>query len=185
HIKLITIKATRKLYCLGKALKSSSTNFLLNMYKTYVRSILESSCQVYNPWLKKDIVEIEKVQKRAFRWIWRKSLQKRFPDRPGYKTMLKILNMESLEDRRVSADLLLFHQIKTGKVKIDDAIVPKEYRENSRRGTLKLPFARKNYISQSFIYRAAELYPRIPLEIKTLKTNKAFRKSIHSFLQKK
>ena len=67
---------------------------LKSIYLTYVRSILEQSAVVWhNSLSRKNIKDLERVQKTAVRII----LGKRFSN---YKNGLKILNLDTLNDRR-------------------------------------------------------------------------------------
>ena len=67
---------------------------LLHIYKTFIRSRLEFSCTVWHSSLSKNnVTDIERVQKSAVRLI----LKDKYND---YKTALKLLNLESLFERR-------------------------------------------------------------------------------------
>ena len=79
-------------------------DFLIFMYITYIRPILESNTQVWAPYHLKDIDELERVQKCFTRSI------------PGlcntpYPQRLKILGLDSLEARRIHFDLVLVFKI--------------------------------------------------------------------------
>ena len=76
------------------------------LYCTYVRPHLEYAVSTWNPYLKRDIVTLEKVQRRATR----------FPNvlrGLSYDERLARMNLTSLEIRRVRGDLIqLFKVIK-------------------------------------------------------------------------
>lgn len=93
------------------AFKGHNIEFYVDMYKTYVRPILESSSQVWSPYLVGNIDNIESVQ----RYFTRKL--------PGlsdmsYRTRLSQLKLESLEVRRIRADLVLYYKILNNKIDV-------------------------------------------------------------------
>ena len=70
----------------------------MKAFLTYVRPILEYSCIVWNPLLKKDIFAVESVQRRFTKRILAdKSL--------SYLERLKYFDISSLEKRRLVFDL--------------------------------------------------------------------------------
>jgi len=77
----------------------------------YVRPISEYNSVIWSPVLKKDIVSIEKVQRR---------FTKRLPGLKNltYQERLNHLNLYSLELRRLHADLVMFCKIVFGLVSV-------------------------------------------------------------------
>ena len=84
--------------------KGHKIEFYVSMYRSYIRPVLESSSQVWSPYLIGDIDNIESVQ----RYFTRK-----LPGLSGmsYKDRLSKLKLESLEERRIKADLVLYYKI--------------------------------------------------------------------------
>ena len=76
----------------------------MRAYKTYIRSILEYCTQLWNPYLIGEIIEIEKVQKY---------FTKRLPGMKSlnYNDRLQHLKLDSLELRRLNADLMMYYKI--------------------------------------------------------------------------
>ena len=98
HISKIAMKAHQRSSLILRSFTSRDTNSLVRAFKVYVRPILEYNSQVWSPIAMKDIMAIEKVQKRFTKKI------------PGCKNLtyhqrLNKLNLESLELRRIRADL--------------------------------------------------------------------------------
>src|SRR5215469_10357007 len=69
------------------------------LYKSLVRPQLEYAVPAWNPYLKKDIEVIEKVQERATRMVEECKGMK-------YEHRLEVMNLTTLQARRVTADLL-------------------------------------------------------------------------------
>ena len=82
------------------------------LYKTYIRSKMEFAVQAWNPYLKKDIECLEKIQHRATKLVPElRNLE--------YNERLKALNLTTLEERRERGDLIETYKILTGKENID------------------------------------------------------------------
>ncbi|CAK5007712.1 unnamed protein product [Meloidogyne enterolobii] len=115
HTQIITSKARRTMYNLLHSIKSKDHNILIHMFNTYIRTGLEFASPIWNPHLKKDIINIEKIQKYFLRSIYaRKHGQSKgfnFSNIPKYSNLLKIFKVETLEIRRYKIDLILFHKI--------------------------------------------------------------------------
>ena len=120
-------------------------NFIL-LYKTYIRPHLEYCQQAYSPYLVKDIERIEKVQRRATKLVhsmkdW------------CYEDRMKELNLYSLEDRRVRADMLLVYKIING---ISNINMDKLFTINTGKVTrshhlqLKVPKCSKSDVRRNF-----------------------------------
>ncbi|KAH7702403.1 RNA-directed DNA polymerase from mobile element jockey-like protein [Aphelenchoides avenae] len=69
HVHAIASRAKQRLHLLFKLISSTDYRILRRCYSVYVRSILESSSSVYSPYLKKDVRELESVQRRATKII--------------------------------------------------------------------------------------------------------------------
>ena len=80
---------------------------LVKAFITFVRPIVEYNSPVWSPNALKEINRIEAVQRK---------FTKRIPGMSGrsYHSRLKMLNLDSLELRRLRADLLLVYKILFG-----------------------------------------------------------------------
>jgi ribonuclease P/MRP protein subunit RPP40 len=91
-----------------RTISSRSVDVMLPLYKSLVRPKLEYCIQAWKPFLKKDVLLLEKVQKRFTKNIKGcKGL--------SYGERLNKLSLTSIENRILSADLLLTYKIVTGK----------------------------------------------------------------------
>ena len=115
HINSIVAKASQRANAIMRCFLCRDTGVLLQAFKVYVRPLLEFCTPVWSPVLKKDITAIEQVQRR---------FTKRLPTLKEltYSERLHVLNLESLELRRLHLDLALCYQIIFGLVglKSDD-----------------------------------------------------------------
>ena len=136
HISKISRKAALKSYQILKCFKTRNVWLLKNLFCTYVRPLLEHNTPVWSPYLQKDIVQIETVQKRFTKAIFRRC---GIPF-SSYKDRLYKLNMESLERRRVVYDLILLYKIINGisYIKFSDYFKFKSSSYNLRRNSLQI-----------------------------------------------
>ena len=90
---------------------SRDRKLVVRAFELYVRPILEYNSVIWSPVLKKDIVSIEKVQRRY---------TKRLPGLKNlrYQERLKHLSLSSLELRRLHADLVMCYKIIFGLVSV-------------------------------------------------------------------
>ena len=95
----VTKKANSVLAQLRRTTVSRSQVMVTSLYKTYVRPIVESSIQAWNPWLRHDVDCIEKIQRRATKLV------SGIGSRP-YEERMQVCGLTSLEDRRVRGDLI-------------------------------------------------------------------------------
>ena len=80
---------------------------LLKLFKAYVRPKLEYNTPVWSPYLLKDILAIEKVQKRYTKIVCRRC---NIPF-SSYTDRLRKLDLLSLQDRRIRFDLITLFKI--------------------------------------------------------------------------
>ena len=85
---------------------------LLKAFKTFVRPILEYGSVVWSPYLIKDIVAVESVQRFFTKSICRRA---NIPFTTYHDRLFK-LNLQSLERRRITADLMMTFKIVHGLV---------------------------------------------------------------------
>ena len=99
HIKLTIKKARRISGMILRNITYKSKSILIPLYKALIRPILEYGNAVWCPYLKKDIADIEKVQRHFTKRIHcAKNLE--------YEDRLRLLQLPSLEFRRIRGDLI-------------------------------------------------------------------------------
>ena len=104
HITKICKSARATSLLIFRAFRNRSRTFLTNLFRVYVRSKLEYASSIWNPYLIKDIDNIEKIQR---------SFTKRIAGLQNlpYSERLKALGLERLELRRIHIDLVLVYKI--------------------------------------------------------------------------
>ena len=104
HMIDIVTRAKQRMSLLLRTFISKDPSMLVLAFRTYVLPLLDYCCQVWSPHLIKDILLIESVQR-----IFTKRLigLKDF----SYTDRLKLLNIISLERRRLEFDLILCYKI--------------------------------------------------------------------------
>ena len=106
HINSITNKANQSLDFLKRNLKIKSSAVKSHAYKAFVRPKLEYASAVWDPHTRTQINQIEKVQRRAARYV-----TNRYHNTSFVTDMLHNLNWPSLEIRRTRVRLIMFYKI--------------------------------------------------------------------------
>jgi hypothetical protein len=112
HINSIAGRANKILGMLKRTFISRDSELWKYLYTSLVRPHLEYAVQVWNPYLKKDILVLERIQRRATR------IPHGFKEL-SYEERLKRWNLTSLEDRRIRGDLIEMYKIVNGIEKIN------------------------------------------------------------------
>ena len=107
HIDEIVLKSNRILVMISRNIESKTKDIIIPLYTALVRPHLEYCVQAWNPHYVKDIIKLERVQRRAVRMI--KDLRG-----IGYKEKLKELGLFSLERRRIRGDMIEVFKIING-----------------------------------------------------------------------
>ena len=110
--KAAASKARAILGWIYRHFKKLSQKQFLTIYKAYVKPHLEYSVQAWSPYLQKDIICLESVQRRATKMIHG------FYNF-SYSERLRRLNLTTLEARRVRGDLIETYKLLHGLEKVD------------------------------------------------------------------
>ena len=114
HIGKILTKANRSLGFIRRNLGRCPTNIKRQAYLSLVRPHLEYASSVWDPHLQKHIYQIERVQRRAARFIKHEYSR----DHGIVTSILQELELQALQERRKTSRLLVFHKITHQKVAI-------------------------------------------------------------------
>ncbi len=131
HISKIAGKAASRVGLLFRGFRNRDPKFLTNMYKTYVRPVMEYCSPVWSPWLIGDRQAVERVQRRFTKRI------QGIRDL-SYQERLARLKLEPLSVRRLQTDMTETFKILSGNYPIQAATVFEEppsrtTRENGRK----------------------------------------------------
>ena len=172
-----TSNANRILGLIRRNMLHKSKDVILRLYKSLVRPHLEYCIQVWNPFLKRDIIILEKVQRRATKMISElKDL--------SYEQRLSKLGLISLEKRRVRGDLIQAFKIIKGidkvslnkifTMSIGSSTRGNRFKLSKKRSRLEL---RRNFFSQ----RAVSAWNKLPDSVVGVTRVNAFK--IHAALE--
>ena len=104
HIKEMCNKARRKASIILNCFKSKNKEILFRAFTVFVRPTLDYCSNLWSPYRKSDIDLIESVQKRFTKRLYGlNGLQ--------YSDRLKTIFTETLEQRRLKADLYMYYKI--------------------------------------------------------------------------
>ena len=123
--------ANSMLWRIRKAFTCLDEHTLPPLYKALVRPRMEYAVQAWSPKLKKDIIKLERVQRRATKLI---------PSIANltYEERLRRLNLTTLEDRRRRGDMIEVFKILKGLDRIQDNFLELDENPRTRGNTLKL-----------------------------------------------
>ena len=112
HCSKIASKASQTIGLIRRAFASKNRTFMVKMFISRVRPILEYNCELWSPHNLQDIDRIESVQ-RSFTSRIHGLVDFSYWDR------LSICQLEPLELRRIKRDLLFLYKIRHGYVKLN------------------------------------------------------------------
>ncbi|KAI0213334.1 hypothetical protein LSAT2_001640, partial [Lamellibrachia satsuma] len=130
-------------------------------YKTLVRPLLE---YVWDPYTASETQSIEKVQRRAARWVLNRHRQTSCID-----NMLDSLDWPTLQQRHKKARLVMLYKFHHGLISISSSHLPKPSgcRLSSRRNntcSYDIPSCRTQYRQMSFFPRTIPHWNGLPQE---------------------
>ena len=113
HIKHTAAKGNNTLKFIKRNIQTHNSKIKETAYKSYVRSLLEYSSSVWDPWQKKYINILEMVQHRAAWYIFNG-----YAYTSSVTAMLNKIGLPTLENRRKMSSLVMLYKIHTGLVRI-------------------------------------------------------------------
>ena len=174
HIRSMVAKAHSRVYLLFKSFISMDQPTLVRAFTTFVRPLVEYASCVWSPTSVSDIKKIEAVQRRFTKRL--KGLQTL-----SYKERLSVLNLESLELRRLHCDLVSAYKIIFGHLKIDCNqffSISSERRTRGHHYRLRCNVARTETRRRFFAYRVVKPWNILPADIVDFTTVSSFKQSL-------
>lgn len=164
HILKVCASARRKLGLLRHKLKNSPANIKLLAYTSIVRPCLEYACVVWDPHTKKDIDNLEKIQRLAVRFIYN-----RYRRHDSPTELMKINKIPTLESRRKMNRLKFLFQLSHGNIRLETSafLTPLSSRPTRNYHSAKFTpiTARTNNFKYSFFPRTITDWNNLPHEI--------------------
>ncbi len=183
HCKSIARKGFQRVNLIFRCFLSKDINCLLRAYITYVRPILEYASVVWSPYFVKDILLIERVQRRyTKRLLFYTSLKEPERSNMSYENRLAYFELQSLQTRRLIADVVFCHKIVHNLVDVnfDDFFIRDHNVSLRRKHSLQLytVFCRKNVKKYFFSTRVVPYWNELPSTVVSCQSPKLFRKLI-------
>lgn len=177
HISFVRSKANSVTGMIFRCFKSRNTQFLVQLYTVYVRPLVEYNSACWNPYQLSDIVAVESVQRTFTRRIPEVS-HLSYPDR------LQKLGLESLEQRRVTTDIVELFKIITNRSIIKPAeFIIFEPPTNRRRKHNKIIAERRwktTFGQNSFYGRTPKIWNDLKPETVNSKSVLCFKRCLES-----
>ena len=163
HCVMVAKKAQGICGLILRHLSSRNIEIYKKAFVSLVRPIVEYASSVWSPYSIHDVNLIESVQRTYTRRVFRKC---KLPP-VNYENRLRKLELDTLEVRRVKADLVLTYKIVKGLIDLPEG----EYYRRSARSTIRsckftsTTQPRDEPSKHCFSYRTAPIWNAIPLNI--------------------
>ena len=183
HIANVCNKARKVLGLLyRKYYHDSHPDTLLHLYKMLVRPLLEYATCVWDPYLRKDINNIEKVQAFALKICLKEW-------HVNYEVLIETASIPTLEKRRQYLKLCQLYNIINGLSSFESLPATRaslcEYSLRTRSVTVRSlaqPFARTQLYYYSFLPSAARLWNSLSLEVVAKESPQSFKRALTQHL---
>ena len=162
HIQTSVNKANKTLGIIFRTYTYMDIEMFKTLYKTLVRPHLEYASVIWSPYLKKDKISIENVQRRAT-----KRIRSIIISHMSYPDRLRKIGLPTLEYRRIRADMVQVYKILTG---LDQVNIGNHLQLNvgSTRGHPRKLYKhrhRTNLTLNTFSYRVVDVWNNLPEEV--------------------
>lgn len=139
-----------------------------------VRSVLEYAAPIWDPYLRKDCDQLERVQRRAARFTCGD-----YRSRASVSDMLTKLGWRNLEDRRRDLRLALLYKVVHSHVAVTaeslDLIKADSRTRANHPHKLKLPRARTRNLSNFITYKSISDWNSLPAHVVAAATTDTFK----------
>ena len=175
HIKMITNKAYQRLGFIRRNLRGSPQACKQMAYTTLVRSGLEYASIIWDPHLKNDVDSMERVQRKAARWVT--STNERHA---SVTDLLCKLQWETLEARRKQQRLIFMYKVLNEQVavptkSIDLTLSARASRVSDNSQKLYKPRVTTTEFQNSFVHRTIPGWNTLPSSVAQADTVSKFK----------
>ncbi len=175
HVSQITARANQKLGFIKRNLRGSPQELKRLAYIAIVRSSMEYACTVWDPLYTRDRDSLERIQRRAARWI--ANTRDR---RISVTALLETLKLEPLEDRRRISRLTFMYKILNSHVavppdKVDLLLSNRPARGGTTTQKIVTLASKTEEFRQSFIPRTIVQWNSLPDTITSAGSVNSFR----------
>ena len=156
HIENMASKAFNTLKFIKRNVQTNNQKIKETAYNTYVRPQLEYCAPVWHPWQEKLTYKVDRVQRAAARYCLND-----YNYTSSVTEMLKILNWQTLENRRIQNSLILLSKIKHNLVAVDH-----HHLTETKNLNFFVPYSRTLYHMNSFFPRIIRHWNSLPYSVK-------------------
>ena len=163
HISNITTSANRTLGFVKRNVLTKNKDIKTMAYNSLVRPQLEYASAVWSPYTTENKSKIEKVQRRAARWV-----SNDYSTYSSVTDMLSNLGWRSLENRRIDARLTMFYKIVYGLVAIplpSYFVRPEVYTRHMHSLSYRQIHTSVCYYQYSFFPMSVVLWNKLPADL--------------------
>ena len=172
HINRVTSKASSSLGFIRRNIPTRHQQLRSAAYKAVVRPQLEYAASVWDPHTVIHINQIERVQRRAARWV-----MSDFQRTSSVTTMLNTLGWRNLAQRRADSRLVLMYKIVNGLVAIPQTQLVRPHRisRNSHPFAFRQIQTTKNVYKYSFFPLTIVQWNKLPSSVVSLPNIEQFK----------
>lgn len=176
--QVVVNKVSRVLFCIKKGMYCRDKFIILLFYRLLVRFYLEYAVQFWLLVLRKDVFELEKVQRRVIKLI-------RGMEDQSYEIRLLNLNMFILEVRRLRGDMIFMYKMFNGGSNISDKLFKINFIIKIRGYYLKLVEKKFQYKGRRgfFIVRLVRVWNLLLQAVILVNNVELFKKFLDDFLR--
>ena len=147
----------------------------MSLYISLIIPILEYACTVWDPYTRKDINKIDKIQRRAARFA-----KNNYSWSTSVTGLINDLNWQNLQTRRSNLKLIMMFKITHNLVSIPNShyLIPCTSSTRHHSSTYKLPYSRVNSHLFSFFPSSIRLWNSLDNETVNQVTLQQFKKRL-------
>lgn len=179
HINEITSKAARTSNMLLRIFKTNNKNTLTRAFNVWVRPLLEYNSYIFNPATVNEVNLIESVQRNFTKRVFYRC---HLPPL-DYPARCKLLEIETLERRRIILDLVVFYKIFYHQTILNPMdfvrLSDPRTRQNHSNAVISILTPRNNVVQNYFFIRTTRIWNKLPPETRTAKNVNEFKNRLY------